>query len=259
MKTGALRHDMAADRDISTPTVPAKLGAIRPETLRQQVENALREAIISGRLAPGARLIERELCETLGVSRTSVREALRRLEAEKLVRSIPHKGPVVAVMSRQEAAELYALRGLLEGFAAHEFARLASDAALARAGDAVRQLRAAARSRSPAAVLQAKAALYDVLLDHCGNMLVKEVLTSLYSRVNLLRATSLAQPERLSSSLAEIDALYGALKARDAAAAQQLARLHVANAQQAAMQELEPSSLCAAARGLGRYRRRSRS
>ncbi|HEX4024765.1 MAG TPA: GntR family transcriptional regulator [Steroidobacteraceae bacterium] len=247
MTTAASGQQLRAGQQAVAPAAPPGLDAIRPATLRHQVESALREAIISGHLAPGARLIERQLCETLGVSRTSVREALRKLEAEKLVRNIPHKGPVVAVMSVQEATELYALRGLLEGFAAHEFARLASDAALARAGDAVRQLRAMGRARDPAGVLKAKAALYEVLLDNCGNTLVKEVLNSLYSRVNLLRATSLAQPERLPSSLAEIDALYGALKARDAAAAQQLAQSHVANAQQVAMRVLEQS---------GRRRRR---
>ncbi|OUL96435.1 GntR family transcriptional regulator, partial [Paraburkholderia hospita] len=123
------------------------IGLVRPETLRHQVENMLRQAIMSGRFAPGARLIERELCESLGVSRTSVREALRKLEAEKLVRSVPHKGPIVAVISPQEASELYALRGLLEGFAAHEFARLASDAAIAQFGEAAKELRTQATAQ----------------------------------------------------------------------------------------------------------------
>src|ERR1700748_2654106 len=118
-----------------------EMGLVRPETLRHQVEHVIRQAIMSGRFAPGARLIERELCETLGVSRTSVREALRRLEAKNLVRTVPHKGPVVAVISRQEASELYALRGLLEGFAAYEFARIASDAAIASFGEAAKELR----------------------------------------------------------------------------------------------------------------------
>uniref|UniRef100_E1TB82 Transcriptional regulator, GntR family n=1 Tax=Burkholderia sp. (strain CCGE1003) TaxID=640512 RepID=E1TB82_BURSG len=215
------------------------IGLIRPETLRHRVENVLRQAIMSGRFAPGARLIERELCETLGVSRTSVREALRKLEAEKLVRNVPHKGPVVAVMSRAEAAELYALRALLEGFAAHEFARLASDEAIAEFGSAAKTLRAHATAHDQEGVLKAKAALYDVLLDHCGNHLVKEILNSLYSRVNLLRATSLMHPDRLPSSLREIDKLYKALKARDAEAAQQLARQHVLNAEKAALRMLE--------------------
>ncbi|MEI5995655.1 GntR family transcriptional regulator [Paraburkholderia bengalensis] len=214
------------------------IGLVRPETLRHQVENVLRQAIMSGRFAPGARLIERELCESLGVSRTSVREALRKLEAEKLVRSVPHKGPVVAVISQQEASELYALRGLLEGFAAHEFARLASDAAIAQFGEAAKELRTQAMAQDQAGVLKAKTALYDVLLDNCGNALVKEILNSLYSRVNLLRATSLMHPDRLPSSLREIDKLYKALKARDADQAQELARLHVANAEKAAMRML---------------------
>ena len=217
------------------------IGLVRPETLRHQVENVLRQAIMSGRFAPGARLIERELCESLGVSRTSVREALRKLEAEKLVRSVPHKGPIVAVISQQEASELYALRGLLEGFAAHEFARLASDAAIAQFGEAAKELRAQATAQDQAGVLKAKTALYEVLLDNCGNALVKEVLNSLYSRVNLLRATSLMHPDRLPSSLREIDKLYKALKARDADEAQSLARLHVANAEKAAMRMLGES------------------
>ncbi|PXW23922.1 GntR family transcriptional regulator [Paraburkholderia caballeronis] len=217
----------------------ADIELVRPETLRHQVENVLRQAIMSGRFAPGARLIERELCETLGVSRTSVREALRKLEAEKLVRNVPHKGPVVAVMSREEAAELYALRALLEGFAAHEFARLASDAAIAQFGEAAKALRVQATAQDQAGVLKAKTALYDVLLDNCGNGLVKEILTSLYSRVNLLRATSLMHPDRLPSSLREIDKLYKALKARDGDEAQALARQHVLNAEKAAMRMLE--------------------
>ena len=215
------------------------IGLVRPETLRHQVENVLRQAIMNGRFAPGARLIERELCETLGVSRTSVREALRKLEAEKLVRNVPHKGPVVAVMSREEAAELYALRALLEGFAAHEFARLASDAMIERFGAAAKELRAQATAQSQEGVLKAKTALYDVLLDNCGNSLVKEILNSLYSRVNLLRATSLMHPDRLPSSLREIDKLHKALKARNADEAQDLARQHVLNAEKAAMRMLD--------------------
>ncbi|HVE08151.1 MAG TPA: GntR family transcriptional regulator [Paraburkholderia sp.] len=217
----------------------ADLGLVRPETLRHQVENVLRQAIVSGRYAPGARLVERELCETLGVSRTSVREALRRLEAEKLVRNVPHKGPVVAVMSRHDAHELYALRGLLEGFAAHEFARLGSDDSLVRFAAAARELREAALAQRQEGVLRAKAALYDVLLDNCGNSIVKEILHSLYSRVNLLRTTSLMHPERLAHSLGEIDELAVALQRRDGEAAQRIAQLHVANAEQAAMRMLE--------------------
>ena len=89
-----------------------------PALLRQQVLEQLREAIISGVLLPGARLIERELTEQMGVSRTVVREALRQLEAEHLVEVIPNKGPFVRQLSINEAEDLYRIRAVLHGLAA---------------------------------------------------------------------------------------------------------------------------------------------
>ena len=101
------------------------LPQVKAETLRSQVENQLRQAIVGGILKPGQKLVERELCDMLGVSRPSLREALRALEAEKLIVNVPHRGPEVATMSLAQARDLYAMRRLLEGFAAHEFTRLA--------------------------------------------------------------------------------------------------------------------------------------
>lgn len=213
--------------------------ALQPDTLRRQIENAVRQAIISGKYEPGVRLIERELCEELGVSRTSLREALRKLEAEKLVEIVPHKGPVVAVISVEEASELYALRGLLEAFAAREFARNGSDEAIKEFARGAEQLRAAAMSGNQSQVLEAKGRLYSIMLGNCGNSLVEEVLQSLFSRINMLRATSLMHPERISQSLAEIDALAAALQRRDADEAERIAALHVQNARVVAMQLLK--------------------
>ncbi|MCI1034019.1 GntR family transcriptional regulator [Raoultella sp. BIGb0149] len=219
-----------------------EMNLVRPNTLRRQVENALREAIMSGRFHPGQRLIERELCENLGVSRTSIREALRQLEAEKLICIVPHKGPTVASISLKEAEELYALRSVLEGFAAREFALQGSDASIAQFAQAAAQLRAAAETGQQEEVLRAKTALYDIIFDNCNNSLVKEILTSLHSRVNLLRATSLMEPHRMPSSLAEIDRLAQALRDRDAEQAQAIASLHVNNACQVALQMLRRQS-----------------
>jgi DNA-binding GntR family transcriptional regulator len=79
-------------------------------TLRLLVEDKLRSAIATGRFKPGQRLIERELCELTGVGRTSIREALRQLEAEGLVTTIPHRGPSVSTISLDEARQLYSVR-----------------------------------------------------------------------------------------------------------------------------------------------------
>ena len=91
-------------------------------TLRRKVEKTLRSAIHSGHFKPGQRLIERELCELIGVGRTSIREALRQMEAEGLVTTIPYRGPSVASISAEGARDLYQLLGVLKPFAAKLFA-----------------------------------------------------------------------------------------------------------------------------------------
>ena len=211
------------------------LQLVKPETLRAQVENNLRQAITSGQLKPGQKLIERELCEQLGVSRPSLREALRKLEAERLIVIVPHRGPEVAALTLQEAQDLYALRRLLESFVAHEFARRASDMQIKTLARVVKRLREAGRRHNGTGVLEAKAEFYRVLLDACGNALVSDILGGLLARVSLLRATSLMLPDRLPRSLDEIDALLVCIQQRDAKGAEKIARQHVLNAEQAAL------------------------
>src|SRR5690606_33651296 len=87
-------------------------------SLSGQIVDSLRRAIIAGELAPGARLVERDLCDRFAVSRGSVREALRQLAAEGLVRHELHRGPTVEVIDELDVADLYRVRGCLEGLAA---------------------------------------------------------------------------------------------------------------------------------------------
>lgn len=96
-------------------------------TLRQIVLDKLRDAIISSQLKPGQRLVERELCQALDVSRTSVREALRHLESEGLVQYVGQRGPSVSVLSQQDIKNIYELRAALEGLAGELFCERASD------------------------------------------------------------------------------------------------------------------------------------
>jgi DNA-binding GntR family transcriptional regulator len=111
----------------------------------ERAYNTLRVGIIEGIYAPGARVTEQEVAATAGVSRTPVREALRRLEAEGLLRFVPHQGAFVTSWSDQDAEEIFELRAMLEGYGA----RLA--AAKATNEDA-RQLRSLAEAQSKEAV-----------------------------------------------------------------------------------------------------------
>src|ERR1044072_1826069 len=96
--------------------------------VRQQVAEVLRAAITSGRFAQGQRLVEKDLCELTGVSRASAREALRHLESEGLIETLPNRGPLVSRLSPRDAASIYQVRGALEALAAQLFAVQASDA-----------------------------------------------------------------------------------------------------------------------------------
>ncbi|MEW6641930.1 MAG: GntR family transcriptional regulator [Pseudomonadota bacterium] len=204
-------------------------------TLRLLVEDKLRSAIAAGHFKPGQRLIERELCEQIGVGRTSVREALRQLEAEGLVVTVPHRGPEVSSISRDEARQLYELRALLEGFAGRNFAEHGSDAAIAELGRAVDGFVAAAKGDDRAALVAAKTRFYAVLTQGAGNVFVTQTLTTLHNRITLLRVTSMTQSGRLDDSVAEIRAIYDAIVARDPDRAEALCKRHIAKAAEIAM------------------------
>ncbi|GAC1343985.1 MAG: GntR family transcriptional regulator [Myxococcales bacterium] len=203
-------------------------------TLRLRVEEKLRNAIGTGRFVPGQRLVERELCALLNVGRTSVREALRQLEAEGLIVSVPHRGPAVASITVEEARQLYEVRALLEGFAGRGCAEAATDAQIASLTHAFEDLERAA-VRGGRALLPAKTAFYDALLAACGNEVVRQILKTLHNRITLLRATSMMQPERLRKSLAEIRVIVERIAARDADGAEAACVSHIRNAAEVAL------------------------
>lgn len=189
--------------------------------LRTQVLDVLRNAILTLRFAPGQRLIERELIDMTGVSRTTIREALRELAAEGLVRTVPQRGAVVVELSAEEAEELYDLREVLEGHLVRRFVERAPGDDVVRLRRALTRLeRTVASGGDTAAVLAENNALYDVLLDGAGNSALRVGLSQLHGRVSLLRAGSLtSDPDRPARSVAEIRRIVEAVEERDADAA----------------------------------------
>lgn len=123
-----------------------------------------------------------------------LREALQHLQAEGLIRIIPHKGPLVATIDLDEARAIYEVRRSLEGLAGEGFARHASNEQVARLRAALQYLHTPAASADTAALLAAKNAFYAVLLEGCGNQVVGQILTQLNNRVTLLRRLSLTRP-----------------------------------------------------------------
>ena len=191
------------------------------ETLREKTVERLREAILNQFFAPGDRLIERELCELTGVSRTSVREALRQLESEGLIETIPNRGPMVTSVSLEDAMQIYEVREALEELAARLFVKRASDEqveALARAGQ---ELGTAALAGDTRAVLRGLDAFYGLLFEGCANAVAASLIRTLRARMHYLRATT-AHRESDANTRAAVRnyrCIVAAVRKRDAPAA----------------------------------------
>lgn len=212
-------------------------------TLRHLVVEKLRELIATGHFRPGDRLVERELCEVLDVSRTSVREALRQLEAEGLIRTEPHRGPMVNRITLEETEQLFRVRALLEGFCGAEFALRGTDEELAAFDQAVAEFARAARASAGTQTLVAcKAELYRCMIKGARNVFVEGMLTSLHNRINLLRATTMMQPDRLPRSVEEIEEINAAIQARDVERARQACINHVEQGAKVALKVLQDGS-----------------
>lgn len=210
----------------------------REGSLRDRVTASIREAILNGQLKPGQKLVERELCSSLEISRTLLREALPQLQAEGLIRSIAHKGPSVASVDAEEAKEIYQVRRVLEAFAAQEFARNASDAQIAQLREQLAALKRPEASSSLLNLLIAKAGFYSVLFEGCGNRVVRQILTQLNNRMVLYKRLSLSVAGRLSNAIEELEAVVAAIEARDPDSARELSEIHVTNAERIVLQQL---------------------
>ncbi|CAM5201660.1 DNA-binding GntR family transcriptional regulator OS=Castellaniella defragrans OX=75697 GN=HNR28_002002 PE=4 SV=1 [Castellaniella defragrans] len=203
-------------------------------TLRQRVTDRLRNAVLDGTFHPGQKLVERDLCEMMGVSRTVLRESLQRLGAEGLVTMVPHKGPIVATITLAEARDIYAVRRALEALAGEGFARNASAAQIRQIKATLGKLRKVSGTvDSHHRVLDIKNEFYEILLKGCGNAVVGTMLTILNNRVTILRRTSLATPGRLPRTIAEMEEVVAAIEKRDAELAGRLCAEHVGKAAEA--------------------------
>lgn len=218
-----------ADQSLRIETLPG---------LREQVADRLRMAIVTGKFRPGMRLIERELCELLGVSRTSLREALRELQADGLITLKPNKGMSVAILTEETARSIYEVRRMLEGLAARLFTRNATGAQMKALHDSIEGLAQVYDNFSSEAFITAKTHFYDILLEGAGNEVAADMLRRIHSRASQLRVMSLSSSERAQQSIRELREFYKALEARDEDLAWDLCLAHVEAASQSALKAL---------------------
>jgi GntR family transcriptional regulator, trigonelline degradation regulator len=224
---------------------------IVPQPVRRQVEDALREAIVTGRFLPGDHLPDRVLCEAFGTSRSVVREAVRLLEAEGLIVVYPNRGPFVAQLSVTEAREIYEVRAALESLAGEGFARCATPAQRAALRAVYEELRDRGAAESQQTLLGMKRRFYDILSQGCGNAYAARMLERLLCRNAQLRATSLSSPNRLPRTIAEIGEIIEAIENHDPAAAAAACRRHVEQAAAIALAILSEEEMSRSHQSMG--------
>lgn len=206
--------------------------------VRMQVVSVLQQAIESGRFAPGERLIERELCDLTGVSRTSVREALRELESRGLVRMVANRGPIVAVLTLQETQELYEVRAALEGLAGELFAARATDAQVRKLREHVDEITRRANNGEIVDLPSVKDGFYELLFEGAGNSVARQMLDTIHSRITLLRRTTLSRPDRAIVMASELDEIMDAIEAREPEATRRACVRHIRMATTVALEIL---------------------
>lgn len=207
--------------------------------LRSKVVERLRSAICDERLPQGTRLVERDLCEMLGVSRTLVREALRQLEAEGLVTNVAQRGPAVAVLDRNTAASIYEVRAVLEALAGRLFVERAGEEHKRRLKAALASMMDADKRGDAAGGLRGTTQFYNALFAGAGNEVIAAILRPLGGRIHLLRARSMSMPGRRAESLREMRAIMQAVLSDDVDKAWEACRKHVEVASRWALQSFD--------------------
>jgi DNA-binding GntR family transcriptional regulator len=206
-------------------------------SLHERVADTLREQIFDGRLAPGAWVDEIALCERLKTSRTPLREALKVLAAEGLVRNEPRRGCFVNEVTERDLDEIFPVVALLEGRCAFEAALKASDADLEVLETLHRRLQGHATARRIVDYYQTNLAIHEAIITLADNRWLAQVIGDLRKILKLARLQQLHAAGRLAQSLSEHLAVFAAIKARDGEGAEAAMRTHLTR-QREALREL---------------------
>lgn len=206
-----------------------------PTPVRAQLAQRLRTFITDGTFKPGDRMTERELCERLRVSRPSVREALRQLEAEGLIDILPNRGPVVRMITAADVLELWEVRVALETLIARRFAVHGTLDQIDDLEQAIHDFDAALKSKDVGIIKTTKNVLFEAFSAGANNSMLAAYFRQVNARLSFLWSSSLMFPGRPAESIGELVSLLTAIRRRSAAASQAAIVLHNEHARAIAM------------------------
>lgn len=196
----------------------------RHQTLREKILETIRDAILKGSLKAGERVSEPELAERFGISRTPIREAFRQLESEGYLEVIPRKGAVVASLSERDIEEFYAIKIILEGFAARMAADNLTTKDIERLEATNERLQQIAKEGDVKNFFRIHNEFHEGFIRAAGNDKLYEMISQLVLRFKRLRLASLSQPGRMEISVEEHRNLIQAFKNHDGDRADSIVR-----------------------------------
>ncbi|WP_366923359.1 GntR family transcriptional regulator [Metallumcola ferriviriculae] len=217
--------------------LPIKLENYRP--LREIVFETMREAIISGQLRPSERLMEVQLAEEMGVSRTPVREAIRKLELEGFIVMVPRKGAYVAGISTKDIADVFEIRAALESLAAGMAADRITEEEQEELERLLVQVADCAANGNLEKIIEIDTEFHDCLYRASRNDRLVQIVSNLREQIQRFRTTSLASPGRMKDTLREHKKIVEAISERNASLARELALEHIENAENSILDAIE--------------------
>ncbi len=213
--------------------IPIKLENYKP--LRDIVFEHLRTAIITGALRPGERLMELQLAEDMGVSRTPVREAIRKLELEGLVSMVARRGAYVSDLSIRDIAETFEVRAALESLAAGLATERIVPEELEQLERVLVEIGACEQRDDIERMVELDEEFHALLFAATRNSKLSQIISNLREQIARFRRSSLSTPGRIKAVFHEHKSIVEAISDRNSALAQALAREHIENAEHSLM------------------------
>lgn len=200
---------------------------IQKKTLHEEIANNLREMIMSGELREGDKIRENELCDMMGISKTPLREALRVLSAEGLIRLIPNRGSYVTTPTLEEIKEMFDVMVALEGVCARTAVEKMSDRDLKKLEDLHQELEKNFKRKDQKEYIRQNNLYHAFVQELAGNKTLNQIVNGLRQKILLYRFQSLNLPGRFEQSIAEHRSLLAAFRNRDPKKAESLMKSHL--------------------------------
>jgi DNA-binding GntR family transcriptional regulator len=196
----------------------------KPLTLRERIVEFIKDAIVGGQLKPGVRVPEQEIAESLGISRTPIREAFRQLESEGFITVTPRKGAVVSPITDRDVTEFYAIKSLLEGYAAREATEKLTGKEISRLECLNVQMSKAANKEDVKNFFKLDNQFHDTFLKAAGNEKLCKLVRQLVQQFERFRITSMSLPGRMKDSVKQHAGIIDAFRNNDAELVETLVR-----------------------------------